>query len=196
MTQRLILASASPRRSELLSRAGLAFEVIAADVDESPLDGETPEAYVVRVAHAKADQVARAHPEALVLAADTTVVLEGRILGKPASVDEALATLEALGGRTHRVLSAVALSGRARAAHVETTHVTMRRAPRAELAWYVATGEPMDKAGAYAIQGIGAQLVSRIEGSHSNVIGLPLAETLALLERLGHPLPWSPTCPT
>ena len=89
MTQRLILASASPRRSELLSRAGLAFEVIAADVDESPLDGETPEAYVVRVAHAKADQVARAHPEALVLAADTTVVLEGRILGKPADPDDA-----------------------------------------------------------------------------------------------------------
>jgi len=192
MAHRLVLASASPRRSELLKRAGLDFEVRPADVDESPLRDESPAAYVSRVAQAKATAIALEAPHDLVLAADTTVVLEGRILGKPASVDEALSTLRALSGRTHQVLTAVALAG-ARSGHlVETTQVTMREASEAELAWYVSTGEPMDKAGAYAIQGIGAQLVARIEGSHSNVIGLPLAETLALLGQLGHPLPWSP----
>lgn len=193
MAPRLILASASPRRSELLRRAGLSFEVLAADVDESPVAAETPDDYVARVAQAKADAIANAHPDALVLAADTTVVLDGRILGKPTSVDDAVDTLRSLAGRTHRVLTAVALAGTGRALHVESTSVTMREASSAELAWYVSTGEPMDKAGSYAIQGIGAQLVARIEGSHSNVIGLPLAETLALLARLGHPLPWSPS---
>lgn len=191
MAARLILASASPRRRELLGQLGVAFEVVPADVDETPRGDEPPREYVGRVAREKAQAVAARHPGTLVLAADTSVVLGRRILGKPGSFEEAMEMLGALSGRTHEVLTAVALAGTFEALHVEATSVTMRSPSEAELAWYVGTGEPMDKAGAYAIQGRGGQLVDRISGSASNVVGLPLAQTLQLLERAGHPLPWS-----
>jgi len=186
----LVLASGSPRRRAFLEQLGLTFTVSPADLDERLLPGEAPAVYVERLAREKAQEVARRHPGALVLAADTTVVLEGRVLGKPADAADAQATLRALAGRTHQVLTGVALAGQTLRTRVVETRVTFRQATDAELAWYVATGEPLDKAGAYALQGIGGFLVQSIEGSHSNVIGLPLVETLALLAS-ELPLPWS-----
>ncbi|MCI0572830.1 MAG: Maf family protein [Myxococcaceae bacterium] len=186
----LLLASASPRRRELLGQLGLPFSVEAADVDERPLPGEPPRAYVTRIALAKAGALAARHPGVLVLAADTTVVRDGEPLGKPTDDAEALRMLASLVGRTHEVLTAVALDGAFLAHHVEETRVHMRAATPGELAWYVATGEPRDKAGAYAIQGRGGFLVDRIEGSYSNVVGLPLAQTVQLLAQAGFALPW------
>jgi septum formation protein len=187
----LVLASGSPRRRAFLEQLGLAFTVTPAELDERVLPGELPAAYVERLAREKAQAVAGRHPGARVLAADTTVVLEDEILGKPADAAEALSMLRGLCGRTHRVLTGVALAGEALRARVVETRVVFREASEAELSWYVATGEPLDKAGAYGLQGIGGFLVRRIEGSHSNVIGLPLAETLELLAAEGIALPWS-----
>lgn len=187
----LVLASGSPRRRELLERLSLRFTVLPADVDESPRPGETARTYVARVAREKAAVGARAHPRALVLAADTSVVLDGELLGKPRDRAEALSMLERLCGRTHQVLTAIAVAGPCQDGEVVATEVDFRPASAEELRWYVATGEPMDKAGAYGLQGAGGFLVSSIRGSHSNVIGLPLAETLALLARAGLALPWS-----
>ena len=189
---RLVLASASPRRKELLGALGLSFTVRTADVDETPQDGEDPGGYVLRVARAKASGVAVAEPDALVLAADTSVVLGGDILGKPKDAAEARAMLRRLSGRAHRVLTAVALFGRAELSIVVETQVRFRPVSEEEIAWYVGTGEPLDKAGAYAVQGAGGAFVERIDGSPSNVVGLPLAETVALLFEAGAPLPWSP----
>lgn len=186
----LLLASTSPRRRELLSRAGLTFGIRAPEVDETVRPGEAPEAYVSRLARAKARAVASGSPHALVLAADTSVVTDTGILGKPRDDAEALAMLTSLMGRSHRVLTAVALAGAAASEVLVSTRVWMRPADPEELRWYVQTGEPADKAGAYAIQGIGGQLVSRIEGSYTNVVGLPVAETLSLLEAAGLRLPW------
>ncbi|HLT31208.1 MAG TPA: Maf family protein [Myxococcaceae bacterium] len=186
----LLLASTSPRRRELLSRAGLTFGIRAPEVDETVRPGEAPEAYVSRLARAKARAVASGSPHALVLAADTSVVTDSGILGKPRDDAEALAMLTSLMGRSHRVLTAVALAGAAASEVLVSTRVWMRPADPEELRWYVQTGEPADKAGAYAIQGIGGQLVSRIEGSYTNVVGLPVAETLSLLEAAGLRLPW------
>src|SRR5262245_5218445 len=187
----LLLASASPRRRELLREAGVAFEVRPADVDERVLEGEVPEHYASRLARAKALRVAQesgGDPPRWVLGADTIVVLEGRIYGKPDDAEHAVRTLRALSGRTHRVLTAVALTrsdGSAlREIRVES-RVTLRAAPDPEIRAYVATGEPLDKAGAYAVQGAGGTLVERVEGSRSNVIGLPLDETLSLLREAG-----------
>jgi len=181
----LVLASASPRRNDLLGRLGLAFDVVAPDVDETPGLGEDPVVYVERVARAKATAVAGAG--AVVLAADTTVVLDGIILGKPADGTDAARMLSALAGRTHDVLTGVAV--RRADGHVESTvvrtAVTMTAMSEAEIAWYVGTGEPLDKAGAYALQGSGAVFVERIEGSASNVVGLPLATVAELLRRAG-----------
>lgn len=191
----LVLASGSPRRRAFLEQLGLTFTVSPADLDERLLPGEAPAAYVERLAREKAQAVAARHPGAVVLAADTTVVLEGRVLGKPADAAEAQEMLRALCGRAHQVLTGVALAGGAQGSGPRTrvveTKVLFREATDAELAWYVGTGEPLDKAGAYAIQGIGGFLVRAIEGSHSNVIGLPLVETLELLAR-ELPLPWRP----
>lgn len=186
----LLLASTSPRRQELLSRTGLTFGLRAPDVDETVRPGETPEGYVSRLAREKARAVAADAPRALVLAADTSVVTDTDILGKPRDDAEALAMLTSLMGRAHRVLTAVALAGAAEAEVLVSTRVWMRAAGPEELRWYVQTGEPADKAGAYAIQGIGGQLVERIEGSYTNVVGLPVSETLALLESVGLRLPW------
>jgi septum formation protein len=169
---------------------GLVFVVDPAAVDESPRPGESPATYVERLAQEKASLVAERHPASLVLAADTTVELEGRILGKPADVAEALRMLSALAGRTHRVLTAVATAGRRRAVRTVETVVTFAPASREALTWYANSGEPLDKAGAYAVQGRGGFLVERVVGSHSSVIGLPLVETLAMLHAGGVQLPW------
>lgn len=187
---RLVLASASPRRRELLGQLGLRFEVVAADIDETPHPQEPAEAYVLRLAREKAGSVAARHPGAWVLAADTTVALGGELLGKPASVEEACSMLQRLSGRTHEVYTGVALAGRAEGSLVARSRVTFRELSMAEIGWYAASGEPLDKAGSYAVQGKGGFLVASVEGSPTNVIGLPLAEAVALLERAGVPMPW------
>ena len=183
----IVLASASPRRRELLTRAGVRFEVVPSSVEERRLAGEAPRALALRLAREKALDVARrfpASPRRIVLGADTIVVLEDSVLGKPADRQEAFTMLRRLAGHTHRVLTAVAVVEtdrlEPRALCVEST-VVMRPASDAELRAYVATGESLDKAGAYAAQGEGRRFVERIDGSESNVIGLPIEETLALL---------------
>jgi len=186
----LVLASASPRRRDLLSQLGLIFRVAAADLDETPLSGEVADAYVLRLAQAKAQAVAGRFPGTWVLAADTTVALGTELLGKPSGPAEAREMLTRLSGRTHAVYTGVALAGRAGASTVVRTHVTFRTLSVGEIDWYVGTGEPLDKAGAYAVQGKGGFLVAAVEGSPTNVIGLPLGETLALLASAGFPLPW------
>lgn len=186
----LVLASASPRRAELLARVGAVVTVRPADLDETPSAGESPHALVVRLADAKAAAVTRPdRPDEIVLAADTEVVHEGRSLGKPRDSAHAFAMLASLSGRTHEVVTGVAVRrGRAHRNTVVTTRVTFRELTAAEITWYVATGEPEGKAGGYALQGAGAALVDRIDGSDTNVIGLPLAETLGLLRELGFDL--------
>ena len=184
----LVLGSGSPRRSELLARAGIAFEVRPADIDETAEIGEAPAAFALRLARAKAIAVATlvgASPRRIVLVADTIVVVDGDVLGKPTDREDAVRLLGRLVGREHRVLTGVAVvasdrSDRA-ATCVVTSRVTMRAATEAEIRRYVATGEPLDKAGAYAAQGEGRRFIERIDGSESNVIGLPIDETLALL---------------
>jgi septum formation protein len=183
----LVLASASPRRSDLLRRAGIRFEVCPADIPELEQPGETPVEFAQRLAHSKALSVAErigASPPRLVLGADTIVVLNGEVFGKPRDSDHALELLERLTGREHSVVTAVALVAsdtlRARQA-VVTSRVEMRAVGRDELIAYVATGEPLDKAGGYAVQGGARSFVTRIHGSETNVIGLPLDETVDLL---------------
>ncbi|MEM7480587.1 MAG: Maf family protein [Acidobacteriota bacterium] len=180
----LILASASPRRRELLGHLGLAFEVRPMDIDETPRLGEAPAAYVARLAAEKAAAAAR--DGEWVLAADTIVVLDGEILGKPVDEADARAMLGRIAGRGHIVLTAVELRhGVDRAGTVEHTRVRMADLSKERIAWYVATGEPMDKAGAYGIQALGALLVEEVEGNYSNVVGLPLPATGRLFEQLG-----------
>lgn len=183
---RLILASGSPRRAELLAQMGLRVEIHPAQVDERSLAGELPAPHVERLAHAKAAAVAREHPEALVIGGDTVVVDGDRILGKPGSEDEAAEMLLSLAGRSHAVFSGVALVG---------AGVDERAWSRTEVRFhpfgmdtaraYVATGEPLDKAGSYGIQGMGAALVEAIRGDYYTVVGFPLGHFLALLERAG-----------
>ena len=182
---RLVLASASPRRRELLTQAGFTFEVRAAHVNEDPRPDEDPIAYVVRLAREKAEAVyAELHdPEILVLGADTTVTLDRHILAKPEDPADACRILRMLSGRTHRVITGVAIafaSGTEVAA--EVTGVQFHTVTEDEIAAYVATGEPMDKAGAYGIQGSAAKWIPRIEGCYSNVVGLPLALVSTMLK--------------
>lgn len=183
----LILASASPRRLELLRRVGLEPTVVPAHVDESVLPGEAPSDVVVRVAADKAHAVARLHPGAVVIASDTEVVADGEVLGKPSDDEHARATLAHLAGRTHEVLTAVVVVGADGIEHttLERAEVTMAELSPEEIAWYVASGEPTDKAGSYALQGIGAVLVERVEGDPTTVIGLPLRPTVELLRLVG-----------
>jgi septum formation protein len=187
----LVLASASPRRRDLLQSAGVEFEVVPADVVESVRDGEPPQALVERLAMEKASAVRRRLPERprrLVLGSDTIVVLGDEILGKPRDADHAVAILQRLCGHTHTVWTGVALLATdtdAPSLFSVASRVTLRRADASELRAYVATGEPLDKAGAYALQGEGRRLVQQVEGSESNVIGLPLEETLVLLAEAG-----------
>lgn len=196
MQPRLVLASRSPRRRELLEQLGLALEVRPTDADETVLPGEAPRDYVLRVAREKA----RASGGAVVLAADTAVVLGDEVLGKPADAGEARRMLERLSGTRHEVLTGVCVRRASAALAVEldavvATTVRFARLSPAEIAWYVGTGEPLDKAGAYAIQGAGGAFVLEVSGSVSNVVGLPLAETAALLRRAGFPLPWDEPAP-
>lgn len=180
---RLILASQSPRRAELLAAAGFVFDVEPAHVDETPRGGEAPAAYAQRVARDKAAAVAARHPARIVLAADTIVVLDGAIFGKPADRAGAARMLGALAGREHEVLTAVAVAREGSLAeHLESTRVTFTAMTAAEIDWYVASGEADDKAGAYAIQGLAARFIPRIEGSYSNVVGLPVAAVHRMLK--------------
>lgn len=186
---RLILASASPRRAELLTQIGLAFETCPADIDETPQPGEGPLAYVERLAREKAQAIAASSPDALVLGSDTTVVLDGEILAKPESADHAAAMLARLSGATHQVMTGVALArGGECLARVSVTDVTFRSLASEEIQAYVASGEPMDKAGGYGIQGLGGIFVSELKGSYSAVVGLPLQETAELLAQAGCPV--------
>jgi len=182
---RILLASASPRRSELLRQVGIVHEVRPVDVDESVRDGEAPSAYVLRLAEAKAAALwQRLEPgeRRPVLAADTTVALEGEIFGKPGSLAEARAMLGRLSGRTHEVHTAVALlHAGGSGARVSSSSVSLRELSRAEIDWYWSTGEPADKAGGYAVQGRAAAFISHIAGSYSGIMGLPLYETWELL---------------
>lgn len=196
------LASRSPRRRELLRQIGVRFELLAfrappradVEVDEAALPGEAPTDYVVRVARAKAQHGShllgrrRLLPR-LLLAADTTLDLDGEIIGKPHDAQAAIDILQRLSGRTHRVLTAVAVTDGARLEHVlNISTVRFRQLTNEEIRRYVRTGEPLDKAGAYAIQGHAAMFVADIQGSHSGIVGLPLCETALLLRDFGHPL--------
>jgi septum formation protein len=178
---RLILASASPRRKEMLAKLGLDFEVLAAEVGELPLNGESPQDFVLRAAIEKASDIAGNHPDAWVLGADTIVVHRGDILGKPKDAGDALKLLMRLSGQMHKVLTGCCLKWEQEnisVSQVIATDVYFSAFSEAIAAAYVATGEPLDKAGAYGIQGYGGTLVEKINGSYSNVVGLPLAETV------------------
>jgi septum formation protein len=183
---RLVLASSSPRRADLLRAAGFTFETLPVHLDEQIAPGEAPEAYVARLAEAKAAEAARQCPDAVVLGADTAVVIGGQVLGKPADKADAGRMLRLLSGRTHDVLTGVCVRvGPRHLVHVEPGRVRMAHLTDAEIAWYVGTGEPMDKAGAYAIQGRASRFIEGIDGSYSNVVGLPIAAVWRLMKQLG-----------
>ncbi|HEX4857646.1 MAG TPA: Maf family protein [Usitatibacteraceae bacterium] len=197
----IYLASKSPRRRELLKQVGIHFELMLTrekaprcDVDEAPLPEETPHQYVQRVVRLKAECAVKAMrerrlPPRPLLTADTTVTIDGRILGKPLDRVDALAMLALLSGNTHQVLTAVAVSDTTRTEQILTTSfVTFDRLGDDEMKRYVDSGEPMDKAGGYAVQGMAARFISKLSGSYSGVMGLPLYETVKLLRQFGVPL--------
>jgi nucleoside triphosphate pyrophosphatase len=181
-----VLASASPRRAELLTAAGFDFEVVPADVDETPAAGEPAREYALRVARAKAEHIARQFPDRVILAADTVVVAGGRLMGKPSDSADAKAMLGALSGGVHDVHTAVVVrAGERQLDEVVTTAVRFNSLTEGEIAWYIATGEAEGKAGAYGIQGRAARFIDRIDGSWSNVVGLPIATAYRLLSDAG-----------
>ena len=202
--RRVYLASRSPRRRELLKQIGIEFELLLlregptrqADVDETPHAGETPEAFAERIARAKAEagmrylfqrRLPRMYPVYPLVAADTVVALDGAVIGKPQSSAHAAEILRRLSGRTHQVYTGVAVAFEERLeSALSASQVTFRALSDEEIAAYVATGEPMDKAGAYGIQGLGAVFATELRGSYSGVVGLPLYETSMLLKRLGY----------
>jgi septum formation protein len=184
----LILASTSPRRKYLLEQAGLRFRVVPSPFDESGVAPDEPSRYVRRLAEAKAADVAARYPEAWVIGADTIVADGPHLLGKPGSPEEAREMLGRLSGKTHQVYTGFCIvreKDRARFVDAVCTDVTFKELSAAEIDWYIRTGEPFDKAGAYAIQGMGTFLVRRINGSYSNVVGLPVCEVVELLIREG-----------
>ncbi|NIS59759.1 MAG: septum formation inhibitor Maf [Proteobacteria bacterium] len=187
MTEKLILASSSPRRRQLLRQIGLDFDEVPSDVKENFIDGESPKDHVLRLAEAKARRVAEVYPNRWVVGADTVVSIDGMILGKPQTDREAYQMLIALSGRDHVVITGVSLChgarGKGHTMAVETV-VRIKNLDPGEITWYIGTGEPFGKAGGYAIQGIGAFMVQRIEGSYTNVVGLPLCEFLEVLNHL------------
>jgi septum formation protein len=184
----IVLASGSPRRKQLLEMLRIPFRVVPPDVDEHVLPGEQADAYVTRLSRVKAQAVVARAPDEVILAADTTVALRGRIFEKPTSPQNAVAMLEQLQGQTHKVLTSVAVAQNGRIEQaLDVTRVTFRRLDHATLEEYVATGEPLDKAGAYAIQGLGAPLIERVEGDFFGVMGLPLRLALDLLAKFGRP---------
>ena len=188
MQPRVVLASQSPRRRDLLDLVGIRHEVRPADIDEAVRPGEPPDAYTERLAREKARVVAVQEPDAVVIAADTTVVIDDEILGKPAHAAEARAMVRRLAGRTHEVFTGIAVrrgDESREAAGVERVLVTVRALSEPEIAAYVATGEPMDKAGAYGIQGYGATIIERIDGDYFAVMGLSLVRTVTLLREVG-----------
>jgi nucleoside triphosphate pyrophosphatase len=181
---RVVLASASPRRRDLLTLIGIPHEVRPADVDESPRDGESPSAYVERLAREKA--TALGDRDAVAIGSDTTVVVDDEVLAKPESKADAARMLRRLSGRSHVVLTGVAVAWRGRVeSAVEAVDVTFRELSDEDIERYVATGEPMDKAGSYGIQGYGATIVSRVNGDYFAVMGLPVNRMVRLLEQLG-----------
>jgi septum formation protein len=201
----LVLASASPRRAELLRAAGFVFVTLPVDVDEQVVPGEAPQAYVLRLAMEKSRRALEALPTlsipkassqtpTVVLGADTAVVIGGRILGKPSDADDARSMLRQLSGRTHEVLTGISLRTQGwERSHVEATSVRFSPLTDADVEWYVQSGEGRDKAGAYAIQGLASRFIPRIEGSYSNVVGLPVAAVhelvaeIASRQRSGYP---------
>lgn len=185
---RFLLASASPRRRELLTLIGLEFDVLPSHVPEVHQQGEPPEEYVARLARAKADAVAQENPSRWVIAADTTVVLGGELLEKPTDPADAVRMLAAISGKAHMVYTGVTLQNVERDwcdTRVAETEVRMLPLQPADIDWYVGTGEPLDKAGAYAAQGYGAMFIDSIHGSYTNVVGLPLATLFLMLRRAG-----------
>lgn len=183
----LILASQSPRRRELLARMGLSFTVSVADIDETMDDAKKPFDEVARLSAQKAAAIAETAPaDAVIVAADTVVVLEDRVLGKPHSTEEAAAMLSALSGRDHQVMTGVTVRrGDKTVTDTVVTHVWFRPLSRAEIDAYVASGEPMDKAGAYGIQGLAGLFVERLDGDYYNVMGLPICRLCAMLRSVG-----------
>jgi nucleoside triphosphate pyrophosphatase len=194
--ERFILASASPRRRELLASIGLDFEVVPSHIPEVRDEGEAPEEYVARLSREKAAAIARQHPDRWIIAADTTVLLGEELLEKPVDADDAKRMLATIAGRTHIVYTGVTVMNASIEHHdtrVAESEVRMLPLDAGEIAWYVTTGEPMDKAGAYAVQGIGAMFIDSIHGSYTNVVGLPLALLFQMLRRAGiDPLRRSP----
>jgi len=188
MKSQLILASKSPRRYELLKQMGLDFEVIPSGVAEDFFNTESPREHVIRLAEAKARDVSSRYPDRWVVAADTIVCINGSILGKPKCREEAVEMLRCLSGREHRVLTGFSVCHSEKGEsdrEVVQTLVRVKPLASAEIAWYVQTGEPSDKAGGYAIQGIGSFMIESIQGSYTNVVGLPLCELIQMLTRLG-----------
>lgn len=182
---KLILASASPRRAELLRAAGIDFDVVPAHIDETMGAEEGPDGYARRMAQTKAEAVREHAAGRPVLAADTIVIVDGQVLGKPTDAGDARRMLRLLSGRAHAVMTAVCLACGASETRVERTVVEFAPLTDAEIDWYVASGEPMDKAGAYAIQGLASRFALRIEGSYSNVVGLPVALVYELCTKAG-----------
>lgn len=194
MMDPVVLASSSPRRRQLLEMLRIPYRAIVPDVDESLLPGEAPDRYVERLAEAKARAVVRQVPGEIVIAADTTVVLDGDIFAKPEDPADAVRMLGRLQGRTHEVMTAVAVARDERLEHaLDISLVTFRAATLELLTDYVSTGEPLDKAGAYAIQGLGALLIERVEGDLFGVMGLPLRLAIDLLARFGRPYRFAST---
>ena len=186
MTPRLVLASSSPRRSDVLRQLGFDPEIRPAHVDESYIEGETPEEHVERLARAKAESAAGLEPDALVIGGDTVVLNGDRVLAKPTGPSEALEMLKSLSGGAHEVLSGIAIAGRhGIVSRVVRTTVRMRAFDAETASAYVATGEPLDKAGAYGIQGLGAALVEGIDGDYYSVVGFPVGAFVELLETAG-----------
>ncbi|MBR9982664.1 MAG: septum formation inhibitor Maf [Desulfatitalea sp.] len=185
---RLILASNSPRRRYLLSRAGLHFEVIPSTVDETAMVFEDPASFTQALSRAKAEEVAAGHPDAWVIGADTIVVIDGTVLGKPKGMEAARTMLRQLSGQTHQVYTGYTICCVGLNQHFTDavcTAVTFKTLSAEEIEWYIHTDEPFDKAGAYAIQGLGTFLVQRINGSYTNVVGLPVCEVIAYLIQAG-----------
>ena len=183
----LVLASASPRRQELLRNAGFAFDVQPADIEEQPRSGESAKECAERLAHEKALAVARLRPLDVVLGADTIVAVDGELLGKPADVDDAARMLRMLSGRGHEVITGICLAFKGQSFIAsETTQVTFSPVTDEDISAYVATGEPMDKAGAYAIQGKASRWIPRIEGDYFNVVGLPVCLVCRILRDHGY----------
>jgi septum formation protein len=181
--ERIVLASASPRRAELLRAAGIDFDVQPANVDETLADGESAAEYVSRLAETKARLVYEGDVRRIVLAADTTVVVDDHVLGKPQDDADAARMLRMLSGRSHQVLTAVSVfhPGQIVDTRTDTTTVEFASLSDMDIGWYVSSGEPMDKAGAYAVQGLASRFVTRIAGSYSNVVGLPVALVYRML---------------